>query len=135
MQNKGPSTWICRRSGCPPRRGLHFVRVSGAAMFLALPLVIWLLQGTLSSAETFDCYKSAVGNPLVKVILLGLLWSFMHHASAGVRFLFLDMHKGTGIAGRSCHCQGSAGCESGSDCRSRSNRMVNRIVGRALRPA
>ena len=70
-------------------------RVSGAAMFLALPLVIWLLQGTLSSAETFDCYKSAVGNPLVKVILLGLLWSFMHHASAGVRFLFLDMHKGT----------------------------------------
>lgn len=70
-------------------------RVSGAAMFLGLPLVIWLLQGTLSSAEAFDCYKSAVGNPLVKVLLLGLLWSFMHHASAGVRFLMLDVHKGT----------------------------------------
>lgn len=70
-------------------------RISGAAMFLALPLVIWLLQGTLSSADAFDCYKSAVGNPLVKLVLLGLLWAFMHHAAAGVRFLLLDIHKGT----------------------------------------
>ena len=70
-------------------------RISGAAMFLALPLVIWLLQGTLSSADAFDCYKSAVGNPLVKLILIGLLWAFLHHAIAGIRFLLLDMHKGT----------------------------------------
>ncbi len=69
-------------------------RVSGAAMFLTLPLVIWLLEGTLSSAESFDCYQSAVGNPLVKLILIGLLWAFMHHAFAGIRFVLLDVHKG-----------------------------------------
>jgi succinate dehydrogenase / fumarate reductase cytochrome b subunit len=70
-------------------------RISGAALFLALPVIIWLLQGTLSSAEGFDCYKAIVGNPLAKLVLLGLLWAFMHHATAGVRFLMLDIHKGT----------------------------------------
>lgn len=70
-------------------------RVSGAAMFLAIPFVICLLQGSLSSAEQFQSYKAVVGHPLIKIILLGLLWAFMHHATAGVRFLFLDMHKGT----------------------------------------
>ena len=70
-------------------------RISGAALFLALPAIIWLLQGTLSSAEGFECYKAVVGNPLVKLVLLGLLWAFMHHAAAGVRFLALNMHKGT----------------------------------------
>ena len=68
-------------------------RISGAALFLALPAIIWLLQGTLSSAEGFECYKAVVGNPLVKLVLLGLLWAFMHHAAAGVRFLALDMHR------------------------------------------
>ena len=36
----------------------------------------------------------AFGNPLVKLILLGLLWAYLHHFCAGIRFLFLDLHKG-----------------------------------------
>ncbi|MBB5020019.1 succinate dehydrogenase / fumarate reductase cytochrome b subunit [Chitinivorax tropicus] len=70
-------------------------RISGAAMFLAIPFIICLLQGSLSSAAQFEAYKAVVAHPLIKIILLGLLWAFMHHACAGVRFLMLDMHKGT----------------------------------------
>ncbi len=31
---------------------------------------------------------------VVKIVLLGLLYGFMHHFCAGIRYLFLDMHKG-----------------------------------------
>jgi succinate dehydrogenase / fumarate reductase cytochrome b subunit len=27
-------------------------------------------------------------------LLIGLLWAYMHHFCAGIRFLLLDMHKG-----------------------------------------
>lgn len=69
-------------------------RVSGVAMFIMLPIVLCLLGGSLSSGESFDAYKSIASNPLVKLVLIGLLWAFLHHLFAGVRFLLLDAHKG-----------------------------------------
>lgn len=69
-------------------------RISGVALFFALPLLIYLLSGSLSAAETFDSYHAVIAHPLMKLILIGFLWAFLHHACAGVRFLFLDIHKG-----------------------------------------
>ncbi len=69
-------------------------RISGVALFFFLPLLIYFLHGSLSSADSFETYRAVVGNPLVKIVLLGLLWAFLHHVCAGVRFLFLDVHKG-----------------------------------------
>ena len=34
------------------------------------------------------------GHWFVKLILLGLLWAFLHHFCAGIRYLTLDMHMG-----------------------------------------
>ena len=48
----------------------------------------------LSSAADFETYQAVVGHPLVKLVLIGLLWAFLHHLCAGIRFLFLDIHKG-----------------------------------------
>lgn len=69
-------------------------RISGVALFFSLPLLIYLLHGSLSSAESFETYRAVVGNSLMKLVLLGLLWAYMHHFCAGIRFLFLDIHKG-----------------------------------------
>lgn len=69
-------------------------RVSGAVLFIAIPFILYLLQGSLSSEEAFETYRAVVAYPLVKLILLGVLWGFLHHTCAGVRFLFLDIHKG-----------------------------------------
>lgn len=69
-------------------------RVSGVALFLSLPLLIYLLHGSLSSAEDFERYRAMVGHPLMKLVLIGLLWALLHHLCAGIRFLFLDIHKG-----------------------------------------
>ena len=31
---------------------------------------------------------------MAKILLFGLLWAYLHHFCAGIRFLLLDMHKG-----------------------------------------
>lgn len=69
-------------------------RVSGVVLFLMLWLVLILFDRSLGSADSFAHYKEIVGNPLVKLILLGLLWAYLHHFCAGIRFLLLDLHKG-----------------------------------------
>jgi len=66
-------------------------RVSGAGLFLLLPVLLWLFSASLN-----DPYRAAqvFANPLVKLVLFGLLWAFLHHFCAGIRFLLLDVHKG-----------------------------------------
>ncbi len=71
-----------------------FHRVSGAGLFLLLPFLIYLFDLSLGSPETFATYKAIVANPLVKLVLLGLLWAYLHHFCAGIRFLLLDLHQG-----------------------------------------
>ena len=72
-------------------------RISGVLMFAAIPLMLYALEGSLASSERFDAFKACIANPLVKLALLALLWAFLHHACAGTRFLFLDIHKGTDL--------------------------------------
>jgi len=70
-------------------------RVSGAGLFLMLPLLIWLLQLSLSpSQESAAMFSAVTGNLLVKLILLGLLWAFLHHFCMGIRILLIDIHVG-----------------------------------------
>ncbi|MBV8464510.1 MAG: succinate dehydrogenase, cytochrome b556 subunit [Burkholderiales bacterium] len=69
-------------------------RVSGALMFLSIPLVLWLLSGSLSNEATYDAFRGFISHPVIKLGLVALLWAYLHHACAGVRFLFLDAHRG-----------------------------------------
>ena len=69
-------------------------RISGVAMFVMLPAALWLLDLSLRVEDSFNVFAGFFGNPLVKIIFWLLLWGFIHHAFAGVRFLLMDMHKG-----------------------------------------
>jgi succinate dehydrogenase / fumarate reductase, cytochrome b subunit len=69
-------------------------RVSGAGLFLMLPLLIWLFGLSLDSPESYATFRTIAGHPLVKLILLGLLWAYLHHFCMGIRILLLDMHVG-----------------------------------------
>jgi len=78
-------------------------RVSGAGLFLCLPILIGLFGATLGTPEQFECYRvvvgfTIIGIPVVKLLLLGLLWAYLHHFCAGIRFLLLDMHVGIELA-------------------------------------
>jgi succinate dehydrogenase / fumarate reductase cytochrome b subunit len=72
-------------------------RVSGAGLFLLLPFLLYLLDRSLGSPETFETFAAVVDNGFIKLILFGLLWAYLHHFCAGIRFLMLDMHKGVDL--------------------------------------
>ncbi len=72
-------------------------RVSGAAMFLLLPFIVWLLDVSVTSEVSYERFVGAfavgIGPApawLVKVVVLGLIWAYLHHFVAGVRHLWMD---------------------------------------------
>jgi succinate dehydrogenase / fumarate reductase cytochrome b subunit len=69
-------------------------RISGVGMFLCLPLLLWLLDNSLYSASSFARFQAFIAHPLVKIVLIGLIWAFLHHLCAGIRYLALDFHVG-----------------------------------------
>jgi succinate dehydrogenase / fumarate reductase cytochrome b subunit len=69
-------------------------RLSGAGLFLLLPLLIYLLQLSLGTADDFAALQKFVGWLPVKLVLFGLLWAFLHHFCMGIRILLIDVHVG-----------------------------------------
>ena len=69
-------------------------RISGAVLFLLLPFILYLYDQSLASELSYQNFQAFTGNILVKIICLGLIWSFLHHFCAGIRYLLLDLEIG-----------------------------------------
>ena len=70
-------------------------RISGALLFLCIPLVLLpLFALSVGSPESFASIQAWVSNPLCKLVLLVLIWGYLHHFCAGIRYLVLDLHIG-----------------------------------------
>jgi succinate dehydrogenase / fumarate reductase cytochrome b subunit len=72
-------------------------RVSGAVMFLLMPFVIWMFDASVTSEVSYDGFTSAFtagAGPFagwfLKLVVLGLIWAYLHHFIAGVRHLWMD---------------------------------------------
>ncbi len=69
-------------------------RVSGVFLFLFLAMMLWLLQESLASPDSFESMRAAVSHPVMKLLLIVLVWSYLHHLFAGLRHLAFDLHIG-----------------------------------------
>lgn len=67
-------------------------RISGLLLFLSLPVLLLALQHSLVSIETYTELQGMLTQPLLKLLALGLLWAFLHHFCAGLRYLAIDLH-------------------------------------------
>lgn len=72
-------------------------RASGALMFLLLPLIVWLFDTSVSSEISFASFTSAfsagvgfVPGWLFKLVVLGIMWAYLHHLLAGLRHVYMD---------------------------------------------
>ncbi|MSQ56878.1 MAG: succinate dehydrogenase, cytochrome b556 subunit [Limnohabitans sp.] len=72
-------------------------RISGAIMFLLLPLIIWMFDTSVSSEFSFAKFKVAFNQGLgfipgwlFNLFILALIWSYLHHLIAGLRHLYMD---------------------------------------------
>lgn len=73
-------------------------RISGLMLFCALPLLLLMLQYSLRSIETYTQLNDVLSHPLIKIMLIGLLWAFLHHFCAGIRYLVIDLDYGVRLA-------------------------------------
>lgn len=78
----------------PPGMVSIMHRVSGALLFLTLPLILWFFDLSLTSEISYARLAGFASHWLVKLVLTGLAWAFLHHLVAGVRYLMLDLHMG-----------------------------------------
>ena len=84
-------------------------RASGVLMFVLLPFVIWLfdvsVSSEISSARFTSAFEAGLGpvpSWFVKLVVLALIWAYLHHLIAGVRHLYMDVfHAVTKEFGRS----------------------------------
>lgn len=73
-------------------------RISGAIMFLLLPFIIWLFDKSLTSEISFQKFTAAFTEGLwifpgviIKLVVLALIWAYLHHLIAGLRHLWMDV--------------------------------------------
>ena len=75
-------------------------RVSGVAIFAGVAILLWLLEGSLESAESFLQTKALLVD---NIIMKGLVWlvlcGFIYHTTAGVKHLIMDMGIGETLEG------------------------------------
>ena len=68
-------------------------RVSGALMFLVgIPFILYLFQQSLTSEISFESFRAIVSHWFAKLVLLALIWAYLHHFCAGIRHLVADVH-------------------------------------------
>ena len=72
-------------------------RGTGIVMSLCVLMLILWLSMLATGSERFDRVEELVGNPFVRVLLLGGLFSFFYHLCNGVRHLFWDTGRGLTI--------------------------------------
>ena len=99
MNNKRPKHLALNRIKLPlPGLVSILHRFSGLLLFLALPVLLLMLQYSLRSIETYTQLQEALTHPLAKLILIGLGWAAMHHFCAGLRYLAIDLDYGVKLA-------------------------------------
>ena len=69
-------------------------RISGALLFVALPLLLYWLHASLTSPDTYATLQAIFSRASTKLIIAVLLWGYLHHLCAGIRHLAMDMHFG-----------------------------------------
>ena len=69
-------------------------RISGVVMVLTIPVAAILFHQALSGPEGFALVAGILDVGLVKLVLVVLAWSLLHHLFAGIRYLLLDLGLG-----------------------------------------
>ena len=67
-------------------------------MFLLMPFIIWMFDTSVSSEISFARFTAAfntgigfVPGLVIKLVVLVLIWSFLHHFFAGLRHIRMDL--------------------------------------------
>jgi succinate dehydrogenase / fumarate reductase cytochrome b subunit len=66
-------------------------RISGLILFVSIGILLWMLDLSLSGQAGFDQLQDMLTNPLVTIIVWGILSALAYHIVAGAKHLLMDM--------------------------------------------
>lgn len=67
-------------------------RISGVLMFLAIPLMLWVLEYSLNSQDDFNQLSAILSSFSMRFIVWVVLSALLYHVVAGIRHLLMDGH-------------------------------------------
>lgn len=102
MNNKRPINLDLRSLHYPPMAIVSILhRLSGLALFVLLPLMMYFLSQSLHSSDSFIQLKTLLARPAYKLLLWVFCTALGYHLIAGIRHIIMDTGLGEGLsAGR-----------------------------------
>ncbi len=74
-------------------------RASGVFIFVGMAVLIWALDASLKSPESFAALQECLASPLAKFVIWAVLSGVIYHTLAGVKHLIMDFGVGESMEG------------------------------------
>ena len=74
-------------------------RFSGIFLFAGVAVLLWILDSSLDSQESFAAVRDALANPIYKFVLWSVLSALAYHSVMGIRHLLMDSGIGESLKG------------------------------------
>lgn len=74
-------------------------RISGVVLLGGILVLMWMLDASLTSEESFAELRQIMSNPLAKVVLWAVLAALAYHLVMGIRHIFMDLGIGESLKG------------------------------------
>ena len=74
-------------------------RASGVFLFAGMAVLIWALDASLKSPESFASLQECLASPLVKLVIWAVVAGLIYHTLAGIKHLVADIGIGETMEG------------------------------------
>lgn len=74
-------------------------RISGVFLFAGMAVLLWLLDSSLDSQESFAAVRDISSNLIFKFVLWSVLAGLAYHTVMGIRHLIMDFGVGESLKG------------------------------------
>jgi succinate dehydrogenase / fumarate reductase cytochrome b subunit len=74
-------------------------RASGVFLFAGIAVLIWALDASLASPESFAELQDCLASPLAKLVIWAVVAGLIYHSVAGVKHLIMDLGVGETMEG------------------------------------
>ena len=74
-------------------------RASGVFLFAGMAVLMWALDASLASPESFSSLQECLANPLFKLVIWAVVSGLIYHSLAGVKHLIADFGIGETMEG------------------------------------
>ena len=74
-------------------------RLSGVLLFIVSGFMVWALDMSLASEQSFNDLAVILNNPIIEFFLWGILTALSYHAFAGIKHIIMDFGVGETMEG------------------------------------